>query len=170
MRQRVMIAIAVACNPKVLIADEPTTALDVTVQAGVLDVIRKLRDELGTAVVLITHDLGVVADVADRVVVMYAGRRVEQAPVAEVFARPQHPYTIGLLGALPGRARVVDGRRRLTEIAGLVPAPTSDPDECQFHPRCPRATGSCRAARPLLEPKRAEHLAACHHPGPGGAQ
>jgi peptide/nickel transport system ATP-binding protein len=170
MRQRVMIAIAVACNPKVLIADEPTTALDVTVQAGVLDVIRKLRDELGTAVVLITHDLGVVADVADRVVVMYAGRRVEQAPVAEVFARPQHPYTVGLLGALPGRARLVDGRRRLTEIPGLVPAPTSDPDECQFHPRCPRATDSCRDIRPLLEPKQAGHLAACHHPGPGGIQ
>jgi peptide/nickel transport system ATP-binding protein len=165
MRQRVMIAIAVACSPKVLIADEPTTALDVTVQAGVLDVIRRLRDELGTAVVLITHDLGVVADVADRVVVMYAGRRVEQAPVAEVFARPQHPYTVGLLGALPGRARVVDGRRRLTEIPGLVPAPTSDPDECQFHPRCPRATDACRGSRPLLEPKRAGHLAACHHPG-----
>jgi peptide/nickel transport system ATP-binding protein len=95
---------------------------------------------------------------------------VEQAPVAEVFARPQHPYTVGLLGALPGRARLVDGRRRLTEIPGLVPAPTSDPDECQFHPRCPRATDSCRGTRPQLEPKRAGHLAACHHPGPGGIQ
>jgi peptide/nickel transport system ATP-binding protein len=165
MRQRVMIAIAVACNPKVLIADEPTTALDVTIQAAILDVIRRLRDTLGTAVVLITHDLGVVAEVADRVVVMYSGRRVEQAPTTELFARPQHPYTHGLLGALPGRAVERDGRRRLTEIPGLVPPPTSDPDECQFVARCPRATAECGAARPRFADVLPLHEVACYHPG-----
>lgn len=168
MRQRVMIAIAVACNPKILIADEPTTALDVTIQAGILDVIRKLRDTLGTAVILITHDLGVVADVADRVVIMYSGRSVEESPTEGIFARPQHPYTIGLLGALPGRAVVQPGgRRRLTEIPGLVPPPTSDPDECQFAPRCPRATSVCVEARPKLSEMEPQHMAACYHPGPG---
>jgi peptide/nickel transport system ATP-binding protein len=165
MRQRVMIAIAVACNPKVLIADEPTTALDVTIQAAILDVIRRLRDTLGTAVVLITHDLGVVAEVADRVVVMYSGRRVEHAPTAELFARPQHPYTHGLLGALPGRAVERNGRRRLTEIPGLVPPPTSDPDECQFVARCPRATAECGAARPRFADVLPLHEVACYHPG-----
>jgi len=170
MRQRVMIAIAVACSPKVLIADEPTTALDVTIQAGILDVMRDLRDRLGTAIILITHDLGVVADIADRVVVMYAGRRVEQAPVGELFARPQHPYTLGLLGALPAAAALTGGRRRLTEIPGMVPPPFSDPDECTFHPRCPRATEKCRTTRPSLAPAGPEHLVACYHPGPGGAR
>ncbi|MCI2423020.1 ABC transporter ATP-binding protein [Saccharopolyspora sp. K220] len=168
MRQRVMIAIAVACNPKVLIADEPTTALDVTIQAGILDVIRNLRDALGTAVILITHDLGVVADIADRVVVMYAGRPVEQSPTREIFDQPQHPYTLGLLGALPGRAVLRGGRRRLTEIPGLVPPPTSDPDECQFAARCGRASDVCTASRPIAEEVRGGHLVACHHPGPGG--
>ncbi|MBM0226737.1 MULTISPECIES: ABC transporter ATP-binding protein [Micromonospora] len=168
MRQRVMIAIAVACQPKVLLADEPTTALDVTVQAGVLDVIQNLRDSLGTAVILITHDLGVVADVADRVVVMYSGRRVEQAPVQAIFSRPQHPYTVGLLGALPARAVTQGGRRRLTEIPGMVPPPTSDPDECQFHSRCPRATSACTLERPPLGEVADGHLVACYHPGPGG--
>jgi peptide/nickel transport system ATP-binding protein len=167
MRQRVMIAIAVACDPKVLIADEPTTALDVTIQAGVLDVIRRLRDTLSTAVILITHDLGVVADIADRVVVMYSGRHVEQSPTRAIFEQPQHPYTVGLLGALPGRAVLDGGRRRLTEIPGLVPPPTSDPDECQFSPRCPRASGTCRAHRPALEEVAHQHVVACHHPGPG---
>ncbi|MGP4014382.1 ABC transporter ATP-binding protein [Saccharopolyspora sp. 5N708] len=170
MRQRVMIAIAVACNPKVLIADEPTTALDVTIQAGILDVIRNLRDTLGTAVILITHDLGVVADIADRVVVMYAGRPVEQSPTREIFDQPQHPYTLGLLGALPGRAVLRGGRRRLTEIPGLVPPPTSDPDECQFAARCGRASDVCTASRPVAEEVRGDHLVACHHPGPGGTR
>ncbi|WP_043640740.1 ABC transporter ATP-binding protein [Nonomuraea candida] len=161
MRQRVMIAIAVACSPRVLIADEPTTALDVTIQAGVLDVFRDLRDRLGTAIILITHDLGVVADIADRAVVMYAGRAVEQAPVAELFARPRHPYTLGLMNALPSAA--VNGR--LAEIPGMVPSPLSDPDQCAFSDRCPYAQADCRASRPPLERQGAGHLAACFHPG-----
>jgi peptide/nickel transport system ATP-binding protein len=164
MRQRVMIAMAVACDPKVLIADEPTTALDVTIQAGVLEVIRTLCRDLGTAVVLITHDLGVVAEVADRVVVMYAGRAVEQTSVDSLFAAPQHPYTMGLMGALPANA-LRTGARRLAEITGLVPAPTSDPDECQFAPRCGRATAECLAARPPLGESRTGHRVACYHPG-----
>jgi oligopeptide/dipeptide ABC transporter ATP-binding protein len=170
MRQRVMIAIAVACDPKVLIADEPTTALDVTIQAAVLDVIRRLRDRLSTAVVLITHDLGVVAGLADRVVVMYAGRPVEYAATEALFDRPQHPYTVGLLGALPGRAVLRGGRRRLTEIPGLVPAPVSDPDACQFAPRCARASAECTASRPVIERVADGHTVACYHPGPGGTQ
>jgi peptide/nickel transport system ATP-binding protein len=167
MRQRVMIATAVACDPKVLIADEPTTALDVTIQAAVLDIIRRLRRELGTAVVLITHDLGVVAEVADHVVVMYSGRHVEHSPTAAIFDAPQHPYTLGLLDALPARAALRGGRRRLTEIPGLVPPPTSDPDECQFAPRCARASTSCTAGRPALKSVAEDHLVACYHPGPG---
>jgi peptide/nickel transport system ATP-binding protein len=167
MRQRVMIAIAVACGPKVLVADEPTTALDVTIQAGVLDILRDLRDQLGTAIVLITHDLGVVADLADRVVVMYAGRPVEQAEVHELFAHPQHPYTNGLLGAVPHREQGVElvAGRRLSEIPGLVPALRSDPDECVFAPRCSRRTDVCVTRRPPLEPVRPGHPAACFHPG-----
>ena len=167
MRQRVMIAIAVACSPKVLIADEPTTALDVTIQAGILDVLRDLRDTLGTAMVLITHDLGVVADIADRVVVMYAGRRVEQAEVRELFAAPQHPYTNGLLGAVPDRRHLAGAvRERLTEIPGMVPSLKSDPELCSFAPRCPRATERCTAERPPLAPARPGHDVACFHPGP----
>ena len=169
MRQRVMIAMAVACDPKVLIADEPTTALDVTIQAGVLEVIRSLCRELGTAVVLITHDLGVVAQVADRVVVMYAGRAVEQAPVRGLFAAPQHPYTMGLMGALPANA-VRTRATRLAEIAGLVPAPVDDPDECQFAPRCGRASAECRAARPVWREVQSEHWVACYHPGRVGRE
>ncbi|UBU15641.1 ABC transporter ATP-binding protein [Nonomuraea gerenzanensis] len=161
MRQRVMIAIAVACSPRVLIADEPTTALDVTIQAGVLDVFRDLRDRLGTAIILITHDLGVVADIADRAMVMYAGRAVEQAPVAELFADPRHPYTLGLMKALPSAAV----NSRLAEIPGMVPSPLSDPDECAFQDRCRFAQADCRAARPLLERQADNHLAACFHPG-----
>jgi peptide/nickel transport system ATP-binding protein len=165
MRQRVMIAIAVACSPQVLIADEPTTALDVTIQAGVLDVFRDLRDRLGTAIVLITHDLGVVADLADRAVVMYAGRVVEHAPVDELFARPRHPYTIGLMGALPSAAAIhgPSGVRRLAEIPGMVPAPYSDPDGCAFRPRCAGAQDDCAATRPPLVPHGEGHLAACFH-------
>lgn len=167
-KQRVMIAMAICGHPRLLIADEPTTALDVTIQAGVLDVFRSLRDRLGTAIVLITHDLGVVADIADRVAVMYAGRIVEQAEVTELFARPLHPYTRGLLGALPSAARL-DGtqRRRLREIPGMVPAPYADPDECPFAPRCPIAADDCTASRPSLDRQGDGdgHLAACFHPG-----
>jgi peptide/nickel transport system ATP-binding protein len=164
MRQRVMIAMAVACEPKILIADEPTTALDVTIQAGILDLMRELRERLGTAIILITHNLGVVADIADRVVVMYAGRKAEEAPVRELFARPQHPYTIGLLGAipLPGAASKQD---RLREIPGRVPSLAELPDHCAFAPRCPRADDLTRSEVPLLRTVGPEHLVACFHPG-----
>jgi len=163
MRQRVMIAIAVACNPKVLIADEPTTALDVTIQAGILDLMRDIRERLGTAILLITHDLGVVADLADRVMVMYAGRKVEEAVADELFAHPQHPYTTGLLAALPrsGR-RSID--EPLQEIPGVVPSLAQLPDACAFAPRCPRADAECEQVPPL-EPVRPRHPAACFHPG-----
>jgi peptide/nickel transport system ATP-binding protein len=179
MRQRVMIAMAIACEPKVLIADEPTTALDVTIQAAVLDVLRELRERLGMAIVLITHDLGVVADIADRVVIMYAGQKVEEAAVDELFAHPQHPYTIGLLGAAP-RVRapgaVVDSgngakrqrRRRLVEIPGRVPSLHGPPEHCPFADRCPRADDLTRSEVPPLEEARPGHLVACFHPGPEG--
>ncbi|WP_329419280.1 ABC transporter ATP-binding protein [Streptomyces sp. NBC_01693] len=168
MRQRVMIAIAVACDPAVLIADEPTTALDVTVQAGILEVLQSLRERLGTAIVLVTHDLGVVADAADRVLVMYAGRAVEQAPVHDLFATGRHPYTRGLLGAVlrPGG----EGKRRLPEIPGLVPSLDSQPDACTFAPRCSRADDTCTGSRPGLRAVEREagadasHRAACWHP------
>jgi peptide/nickel transport system ATP-binding protein len=160
MRQRVMIAIALACDPKILIADEPTTALDVTIQAGILDLMRELRERLGTAIILVTHNLGVVADIADRVVVMYAGRKAEEAPVHELFAAPQHPYTIGLLGAVPRR-----GAERLQEIPGRVPALAVLPDACAFAPRCPRRTEQCVAREPPLARVRRAHDVACVHPG-----
>jgi len=164
MRQRVMIAMAVACEPKILIADEPTTALDVTIQAGILDLMRELRERLGTAIILITHNLGVVADIADRVVVMYAGRKAEEAPVRELFARPQHPYTIGLLGAipLPGAASKQD---RLREIPGRVPSLAELPNHCAFAPRCPRADDLTRSEVPPLRAVGPGHLVACFHPG-----
>jgi peptide/nickel transport system ATP-binding protein len=172
MRQRVMIAMGIACEPKVLIADEPTTALDVTIQAGVLDVLRSLRERLGMAIVLITHDLGVVADIADRVIVMYAGRKVEEAPVDQLFADPQHPYTLGLLGAVPrpagagrGDGDPGDGRERLREIPGLVPSLGAPADHCPFAPRCPRADDRTRSEVPPLEAVRDGHLVACFHPG-----
>jgi peptide/nickel transport system ATP-binding protein len=161
MRQRVMIAMALACDPKILIADEPTTALDVTIQAGILDLMRDIRERLGTAIVLITHNLGVVADVADRVVVMYAGRKVEEAPVHELFARPQHPYTNGLLGAVPR-----PGAGRLREIPGRVPSLAELPRGCAFAPRCPRADEVTRTSVPELRTIGPQHLVACFHPGP----
>ncbi|MBM0202651.1 ABC transporter ATP-binding protein [Micromonospora sp. NPDC051227] len=164
MRQRVMIAMAVACGPKVLVADEPTTALDVTVQAGILQVLRDLRDRLGTSVLIITHDLGVIADIADRVVVMYAGRVVERAPVDDLFAHPRHRYTAGLLSASPQPGRHA-GTDRLTEIPGLVPVLASQPDACTFADRCPAADERCRSAAPPLESiGDTDHVAACWHP------
>jgi peptide/nickel transport system ATP-binding protein len=165
MRQRVMIAMAVACNPKVLIADEPTTALDVTVQAGILDLMRELRDRLGTAILLITHDLGVVADVAERVVVMYAGQKVEEAPVDDLYEQPQHPYTRGLLGAIPGVASADGPNRRLQEIPGLVPTLTAPPDHCVFAERCPRADDRTRSEVPELREVRPDHHVRCFYPG-----
>src|SRR5438105_8751288 len=165
MRQRVMIAMALACDPKILIADEPTTALDVTIQAGILDLMRDIRERLGTAIVLITHNLGVVADIADRVIVMYAGRKVEEAPVRELYAHPQHPYTIGLLGAIP-RPGAADEQGRLREIPGRVPSLAELPVGCAFAPRCPRADEVTRSNTPELAEVRPRHLVACFHPGP----
>jgi peptide/nickel transport system ATP-binding protein len=165
MRQRVMIAMALACDPKVLVADEPTTALDVTIQAGILDLMRDIRDRLGTAIVLITHNLGVVADIADRVVVMYAGKKVEEAPVEDLFARPQHPYTIGLLGAIP-RPGGADRQERLREIPGRVPSLTGPWSACAFAERCPRADDRTRSEVPPLREIERGHRVACFHPGP----
>jgi peptide/nickel transport system ATP-binding protein len=167
MRQRVMIAIALACDPKILIADEPTTALDVTIQAGILDLLRDIRERLGTAIILITHNLGVVADIADRVIVMYAGRKVEEAPVHDLYARPQHPYTIGLLGAIP-RPGAADEQGRLREIPGRVPSLAELPAACAFAPRCPRADDRTRSELPLLREVRPAHVVACFHPGQNG--
>jgi peptide/nickel transport system ATP-binding protein len=168
LRQRVMIAIAVACNPRVLVADEPTTALDVTVQAGILDVLRDMRDRLGAAVVLITHDLGVVADVADRVMVMYAGRVVERGEVHELFARPRHHYTVGLLGAVP-TTRTAAGDQRLREIPGIVPVLEEQPDACTFADRCPAVGDRCRSSAPRLEmAPESRHEVACWHPARAG--
>jgi peptide/nickel transport system ATP-binding protein len=166
MRQRVMIAMALACDPKVLIADEPTTALDVTIQASILDLMRDIRERLGTAIVLITHNLGVVADIADRVLVMYAGRKAEEAPVEGLFAEPQHPYTIGLLGAIPRPYESADARRRLREIPGRVPSLRELPAMCAFADRCPRADELSRTQVPELRSVRPGHLVACFHPGP----
>ena len=157
MRQRVMIAMALACRPRLLIADEPTTALDVTVQAQILALIDELKAETGTAVVLITHDLGVVADHADDVVVMYAGRVAEQAPAASLFARPEHPYTVGLLGAAPS---LEGGSARLASIEGTVPDLRNPPPGCRFAPRCPFAVARCAEQPPLAE-LAAGHRAAC---------
>jgi peptide/nickel transport system ATP-binding protein len=148
MRQRVMIAMALACDPQLLIADEPTTALDVTIQAQILHLLRRLREETGAAVVMITHDLGVVAETCDEVVVMYAGQVVETAPVAAIFRAPQHPYTVGLLGALP---RIDRRAERLAVIPGTVPAPSDVPSGCRFAPRCPFRVDRCAEPPPLVE-------------------
>jgi peptide/nickel transport system ATP-binding protein len=168
MRQRAMIAMALACNPKVLIADEPTTALDVTIQAQILELIVELQREFGAAVILITHDLGVVAETARRVIVMYAGRKVEEASVGELFADPMHPYTRGLLNSIPrldllrGEAQADNGR--LQEIPGIVPPLFALPEGCAFAPRCPRADDKCRVDRPDYLEKKPAHWVACWHP------
>jgi peptide/nickel transport system ATP-binding protein len=155
---------ALACRPAVLLADEPTTALDVTVQAQILRLTLELRREFGTAIALITHDLGVIAETADRVVVMYAGRGVEEAPVAGLFAQPRHPYTAGLLAAVPRVDRTgAAARRRLTEIGGTVPVLDREIAGCRFAPRCSLATDLCRREDPPLEAKQPGHLAACWH-------
>ena len=165
MRQRVMIAMALACEPRLLIADEPTTALDVTIQAQILDLMRELKSRTGAAIVLITHDLGVVAEMAQRVVVMYAGRKVEEASVRDIFARPLHPYTRGLLGAVPklGSSLAMGGRSKLTEIPGLVPSLREPIVGCPFAGRCPMVTDLCRRVAPAIEAKAPAHLVACHY-------
>jgi peptide/nickel transport system ATP-binding protein len=167
MRQRAMIAMALACNPRVLIADEPTTALDVTIQAQILDLILDLQKKLGTAVLLITHDLAVVAETAQRVIVMYAGKKVEEADVEELFEAPLHPYTHGLMGSIPHLA-IIGGETdrangRLKEIPGMVPALTNLPPGCSFAPRCAFADERCRSFYPPYEQKRPGHWAACWH-------
>jgi peptide/nickel transport system ATP-binding protein len=157
-RQRVMIAMALACTPKLLIADEPTTALDVTIQAQILELIAELQQQLGMAVLLITHDLGLVAERADAVAVMYAGKIVEQAQPAAIFSRPMHPYTAGLLNSLPGRAAP---KTRLEGIPGMVPSPLDWPTGCHFRNRCPRADNACAEAEPPLVEREARHNVAC---------
>ena len=166
MRQRVMIAMAVSCNPRLLIADEPTTALDVTIQAQILDLMRELQETLGTAIVLITHDMGVVAENADRVVVMYAGRKVEEASAKDLFEYPGHPYTKGLLGSIPNlevAAHTTSRRARLNEIQGMVPSLANLPTGCTFAPRCGFASDQCRAIYPPIVQHRPGHWIACWH-------
>ncbi len=160
MRQRVMIAMALACAPDLLIADEPTTALDVTVQAQILDLLRDLQQETGMAIILITHDLGIVAEMADEVAVMYAGRVVERAPGPAIFDDPQHPYTLGLLGSIP---KIEEQRDRLLAIEGTVPPPFALPTGCRFHPRCVFADAACTAQDPPLRQLNASHRVACLH-------
>ena len=165
MRQRVMIAMALACNPKLLIADEPTTALDVTIQAQILDLMRELKAKIDAAIVLITHDLGVVAEMAQRVVVMYAGKKAEEAPVRQLFRRPLHPYTRGLLASVPrlGASLASGSLPRLAEIAGTVPSLREEIPGCPFAARCTFATEICHREMPLFEEKEAGHYAACFH-------
>jgi oligopeptide/dipeptide ABC transporter ATP-binding protein len=166
MRQRVMIAMALSCNPKVLIADEPTTALDVTIQAQILDLMRELQETTGTAIILITHDMGVVAENADRVVVMYAGRKVEEASSKDLFDNPGHPYTKGLLGSIPhldAAAGTGRTRPRLNEIKGMVPSLFNLPAGCSFAPRCSFATDQCTRVVPPLDEHKPGHFVACWH-------
>ncbi|NLY53441.1 MAG: ABC transporter ATP-binding protein [Firmicutes bacterium] len=161
MRQRVMIAIALACGPQLLIADEPTTALDVTIQAQILQLMRELQERLATALLLITHDLGVVAAMADRVLVMYLGRIVESAPVEQIFTQPAHPYTAGLLASMPKLKRRT---RRLQQISGIVPSPLNKPSGCRFHDRCAYATDRCRAVEPAMQTVGEKQEVACWYP------
>jgi oligopeptide/dipeptide ABC transporter ATP-binding protein len=163
MRQRVMIAMALSCNPSVLIADEPTTALDVTIQAQILELIKSLRERLNMAVVLITHDLGVVAETCEHVVVMYAGRVVEHGTAEQIFHHPAHPYTKGLLNSIPSHETGVK-RTRLETIPGMVPSLLDLPKGCRFQDRCKRRQEKCSVAEPPLEPAEAGHLAACYFP------
>jgi len=162
MRQRVMIAMALSCNPSLLIADEPTTALDVTIQAQILELMKELKDKIGMALLLITHDLGVVAEQADQVAIMYAGKIVERADVGTIFTRPAHPYTVGLLNSLPGVGGLK--KQRLDAIPGVVPSPLHLPSGCRFRDRCPRAQELCAQLEPALEEKEPTHSAACHFP------
>jgi peptide/nickel transport system ATP-binding protein len=166
MRQRVMIAMALACNPKVLIADEPTTALDVTIQAQILELIVQLQEKLGTAVILITHDLGVIAETAQRVVVMYAGKKVEEASVEDLFAEPMHPYTHGLLASVP-HLDIMKGEEskveRLEEIPGIVPMLINLPSGCTFAPRCKFADDKCNSEYPPYVERKKDHWVACWH-------
>jgi len=159
MRQRVMIAMALSCNPRLLIADEPTTALDVTIQAQILDLIRELQERLKLAVILVTHDLGIVNEYADDVTILYAARVMEQTSASELFRNPLNPYTKGLLGSIPG----IDGkpRRRLQAIPGMIPSALKPPAGCRFHPRCPIAVAQCSAADPPLQEKARHHYVAC---------
>jgi len=165
MRQRVMIAMALACNPQLLIADEPTTALDVTIQAQILELMGELKSKVGAAILLITHDLGVVAEMAERIVVMYAGRKVEEATALDLFRSPRHPYTQGLLGAVPklGSSLEARGRTRLSEIPGIVPNLKKPIEGCAFASRCPHVTDLCRKVAPGVEQKAPGHFVACHH-------
>ncbi len=160
MRQRAMIAIGLSCRPSLLIADEPTTALDVTIQAQILDLIRRLQAEIGMSVLFITHNLGVVAEIADRVAVMYSGQVVEEAPVDEIFAKPRHPYTVGLMASIPGAATVA-ADKRLPTIGGAPPSPLDRPAGCRFAPRCPLAIDACRTKVPELEAVAPGHKARC---------
>jgi len=163
MRQRVMIAMALSCNPSLLIADEPTTALDVTIQAQILELIKELQQRMGMALLLITHDLGVVAERADEVAIMYAGKIVERGSAEAIFARPLHPYTMGLINSLPGARG--KKKKRLDAIPGVVPSPLDLPSGCRFRDRCPRAAGICAEAEPLLVEKESGHSVACYFPG-----
>ncbi len=161
MRQRVMIAMALSCNPKLLIADEPTTALDVTIQAQILDLLAEMRERLGMAIMIITHDMGVVAETTHRVVVMYAGRVVEEATAEQLFGNPKHPYTQGLIRSIPRIDSAAVHKERLEAIAGVVPSLLSPPPGCRFAPRCKFATPKCTEAMPLLQEVEAGHKVAC---------
>jgi oligopeptide/dipeptide ABC transporter ATP-binding protein len=161
MRQRVMIAMALSCGPQLLIADEPTTALDVTIQAQILDLMRKLQREIGMSILFITHDLGVVAEIADRVVVMYAGRAVEEADVEDIFGRPKMPYTMGLLNSIPRVDQAAVKQDRLEAIPGNVPNPLYLPEGCAFHPRCRFVKDDCKKAIPSLVDTGAGHMVRC---------
>lgn len=162
MKQRVVIGTGIANNPKLLVADEPTTALDVTVQAQILDLLKKMKEEYGLSILLITHDMGIVANMADRVAVMYAGKIVELSDVYTIFKRPMHPYTIGLLKSVPNPLK---RKERLDTIPGVVPNLINPPSGCRFHPRCSRATSICKEKVPELVEVEEKHFVACHHPG-----